>query len=210
MIVVVLMLAISFPNLLTASCRRPIEREGRGEGGHRQIAIIGAALLALSAPPVGCSNQSAGARVVASELSRGADSELSTDGIPHIRIPPPAREFAGSSAVQSIDLGTVRQGQRVRRAIIVENRTLAPVIIDRFEASCECLTLSGLPLTIPAGNEGGLEVAADESRESEFHGALGVEVTAWSGAHRAFEFVVLVRVDKVPEDTRSARSNGVK
>jgi hypothetical protein len=100
---------------------------------------------------------------------------------------------------QTVNLGVVRQGDCVRRNLVVENRSLNPVTIDRFEASCDCLTLVGLPLTVAAHGKSNLEVELNQSHEREFHGELGVDAICYSGERPVFRLIADISVIVAPE-----------
>jgi hypothetical protein len=153
-----------------------------------------AVLVALSAVSLGCSSQSGDPPVVAAELSHAVDSTLPPNELPRVQIISVPDKSTVNSAVRHIDFGIVHQGECLRRTLIIENRTPKPMTIDRFDASCECLKPTGLPLTIAAGSEARLDVLFDERQELEFHGNLGIDFTAFYGSRRAFGIVVDVAV----------------
>jgi hypothetical protein len=92
-----------------------------------------------------------------------------------------------SRAVQVVDFGRIRRGETGRLQIELINRTSRSLRIDRFETSCECLTLIGLPLTLAAFEKCTLELRLDQSHEKEFVGNLGINLGCYSGNRCVFE-----------------------
>lgn len=150
-----------------------------------------ALLCALLLSP-GCSQVSGQSEEAA--VSKGAGA-VSSDDIARLQVLP-ADTTTGDMPVQRIDLGSIRQGASVSRTVIIENRTLEPVTIDRFESSCECLTLSALPLTVSPHGSAPIRVAADESREPEFHGDLAIDVSAFAAGSLLMRFQAYLSVRK--------------
>lgn len=101
--------------------------------------------------------------------------------------------------VQRIDLGSIKQGDSIRKSISIENQTSAPFTINHIEASCECTSFPGLPLPVPAGGSNQLTIVADESHETEFHGSLGIQATAADETQSLFKF----EIDLVVEPAKS-------
>jgi hypothetical protein len=170
-----------------------------------------AALLALFSLSLGCSNSAGGGQSLATHPitpspamaeglpavslpNGGAGARAqSSDDVPHVQILPTAQS-SGNSHVQRIDLGTVRQGECIRRTIIVENLTSEDVAIHRFESSCECLALAGVPVAIHIGANARLDLVLDSRREPDFCGNLAIIITGFGGARRLVEMEVCVVV----------------
>jgi hypothetical protein len=91
---------------------------------------------------------------------------------------------------QRIDLGSIKQGSTVRKMVSIENHTSSPISIDHIEASCECTSFPNLPLNVPAGGSGQLKIIADESHETEFHGDLAIQATAFDHTRPLFKFEI--------------------
>jgi hypothetical protein len=177
------------------------DARGSAEGGKLASAIdtltaYVVSLFCLAA--IGCSRQ-AGAIQVAAAPSESQQVVTSTGaaqrGItPRVQILPVASNPWENISVQRVDLGTVQQGESVRRTFIVENRTSQPITIDRFEPSCECLSIGGVPLTIAPASETLLELRFDGSRDVRFRGTLGIEVTAFARLNTPLRFEALITI----------------
>jgi hypothetical protein len=138
----------------------------------------------------GCS-KATGQSAVASDSSVALSER--GDGIPRIQILPPDKT-TGELSVQRIDLGSVGQGETLRRTIIIENRTSNPITIDRFDSSCDCLKFRAVPISIGVGANARLQASVDERNDSSFHGALRVQVTAYAAAAAALKFDVCLSI----------------
>jgi hypothetical protein len=118
---------------------------------------------------------------------RGSSYDLP---LPYIQILSPDKTN-GELPLQRIGLGTVQRGERIRKTIVIANATSEPATIDHFEISCDCLTITPVPIDIRAAAEKRLEFAIDETHENSFVGDLGIEVRGFNGAR----LVLNARVD---------------
>jgi Protein of unknown function (DUF1573) len=161
------------------------------------VAAFHLSLLCLIA--LGCSKQAEAVQATASSPNHqpltGTEAGLMlVDDIPRVEILPATDRTSGGSRVKRVDLGTIRQGERIGREIVIENRTPETVTIDRVEASCECMTLNSVPLSIGAGAEARIRVVVDESRDISFRGQLAIDVDGYVGTQKALRFQAWVRV----------------
>ncbi len=101
-------------------------------------------------------------------------------------------------------MGSIKQGNKARKTIAIENQTSAAFTIDRIEASCECTSFASLPLTIPVGGSGQLTIVADESHETEFHGGLAIQATAFDHANPLLKFEIDLIVEPLQSKTGPA------
>jgi hypothetical protein len=145
---------------------------------------------------IGCSRQANAIQMAAPSANQKAVNTGAEQGgiIPRLQILPASEQHSNRPRVQSIDLGTIRQGERLGHAIIIENRTSELVTIDRFDSSCECLTLTGLPLTIPARGNETLNVLADASSDDGFHGDLAIDLKFFAAGDRVLHCLAYLTV----------------
>ena len=81
-------------------------------------------------------------------------------------------------APESVPMGVVERGGVGRAEIVVANSGDSLVVIDHIESSCECLTIEPRSIRLGPGESSVLRVVFDSSRELDFVGELGIEVTA--------------------------------
>lgn len=152
------------------------------------LALLAGAVLLLAFAVPGCSPSATGTTTgsrQSQKFKQGSVVQVSNIGA----------GAQGGAPAQRIDLGSVKQGGSIRKTISIENQTSALFTIDRIEASCECTSFPGLPLNVPAGGNGQLEIVADESHETEFHGGLGIQATAFDHTQPLFKFEIDINVE---------------
>jgi hypothetical protein len=87
-------------------------------------------------------------------------------------------------------MGSLDQECIIRRMVSIENQTSASFSIDHIDASCECTSFSKRPLIVPTDSNGQLEIVVDGSHETEFHGDLGIQATAFDQTRPLFKFEI--------------------
>jgi hypothetical protein len=200
------MLAVNCQNVLATGSNLSISRAGCAEGGHRRCAIILALLFIMSPLSLGCSTRAGGVQLATPPADHfaqhGSTSKASppSENILCVQILSSTFQTSANPPLQRIDIGTVRQGDTVRRTLIVKNLTQTQVVIDRFETSCDCLKLTGVPMTIDAGKESRIAAELDESHESEFCGNLAIEANGYRAAAPALRLLVSANVVAGPDD----------
>lgn len=80
-----------------------------------------------------------------------------------------------------LELGEVPMDSSHSKQVPVTNATGRSIRIDGFEASCECTSVGGLPLEVPAGETRDVTVLTDLAKEPGFTGGLAIIVTLRSG-----------------------------
>ncbi len=81
-----------------------------------------------------------------------------------------------------IELGRVPPDSTHIRKVSLKNETSNPIRIDGFKASCECTSVGGLPVDVPAGKVRDVSVLTDLASEPGFTGGLAIRVEISSGA----------------------------
>jgi hypothetical protein len=81
-----------------------------------------------------------------------------------------------------IELGNVPTDSFHSKRVRLTNGTSSPILIDRFNASCECTSVVGLPVEVPVGGAGEVTVLTDLAKEPGFTGGLAITVELRSGA----------------------------
>lgn len=76
-------------------------------------------------------------------------------------------------------LGTISAHQPATTSIRVKNLRTVPVILERIETSCPCITLGDIPAHLEPDAPTDLRVAFDPSYEPDFVGALAVSVVGY-------------------------------
>lgn len=80
----------------------------------------------------------------------------------------------------TMNLGEVASAYSGRKKLLLVNDSRAPVQLDRFSTSCECMQVEGLPVTIPPSGQKEIVVSTDLSHEANFMGKLAVEVQLYA------------------------------
>jgi hypothetical protein len=83
-----------------------------------------------------------------------------------------------------IDLGTVAQGSKHTKTIVLRNTTSRVVEIARRESSCACLELALPKRRWEPGEAVEAKLIVDLAREPEFTGALGLSIKGWTAEGR--------------------------
>lgn len=155
------------------------------------LALLPGALLLFAIALPSCSKNATGAS------AKSAQSQNSVAGSV-IQISSIAATSQDDAPAQRIDLGSIKQGGKIRKTVSIKNQTSSPFTIDHIEASCECMSFPGLPLSVPAGGNGELTITADESHETEFHGSLGIQATVFDHTQSLFKFEIDLNVEPLP------------
>ncbi len=119
--------------------------------------------------------------------------------------------FASESSIQapaSVAIGAVEPGRVGRAEIVIANPGAKAVVVERIESSCECLTVDPPALRLGPGESSVLRVVFDSSREADFRGELGVEVTGRAGDRVVFRTVVELEV-KTPASVSAATARSL-
>ena len=114
--------------------------------------------------------------------------------------------FATGSSIQvpaSVAIGVVEPGCVGRAEIVIANPGGSAVAVERIESSCECLSVDPPSLRLGPGESRVLRVVFDSSREPDFVGELGIDVTA-RVASGTISFRTMVDVE-----VESPRTDGV-
>jgi hypothetical protein len=121
-------------------------------------------LLACAMAAAGCADTSPRAGEAAVVEPRANGLTLGGEGKPYV-----------------VDLGKVPRGSSHSSEIRLMNRTPSPIRVDGFNASCECTSVTGLPIEVPAGGHGQITVVTNLAKEPDFTGSLAVNVKLQSG-----------------------------
>jgi hypothetical protein len=175
---------------------------------HRPAAIAMVLVFLLCSLSIGCSSRTGADQTDRRPILTNSDYPTSVsaspaDTIPRLQIIALTNKNRLTSVVQSINLGVVRQGECILKTIVVENPMSEPITIGRFETSCDCLTLAGLPLTISAHGEAILELQLDQSNEKTFSGDLGINVNCYSDDQLVLALRADLSVASLPHQPRS-------
>ena len=81
-----------------------------------------------------------------------------------------------------IEVGKVPMGSSHSKQVRLTNGTSSPIRIDGFESTCECTSVAGLPVEVPAGGTQEVTLATDFAKEAGFTGRLAITVELRSGA----------------------------
>jgi hypothetical protein len=76
-------------------------------------------------------------------------------------------------------LGAIPAHQTAQISIGVENLRTVPVILERVETSCPCITVGDLPASLEPEGATDLRVTFDPTHEPDFVGALAVQVVGY-------------------------------
>jgi hypothetical protein len=145
------------------------------------VTKLAAALLASVSS--GCSDHAgANQSSEAAKLAGATNASGAFCSLQRLEILAPTDTVLRDFPVQRVELGTLRRGEQLHRTIMLSNRTSKLATIDRFEISCDCLTITALPVEIPPAAEHRLEFAIDETRDTQFAGDLGVDVIGYNGS----------------------------
>jgi Protein of unknown function (DUF1573) len=115
-------------------------------------------------------------------------------GLPQWQARPGAANAALTLRPSSVELGVLPPDQPARRAVAVQNDRSEEVVLQRVDSTCNCVTVTGLPLCLAPGQTGVIDVSFDPSVDPEFRGALGVVLTGYAGDGRV-AFTTEVRVE---------------
>jgi hypothetical protein len=107
---------------------------------------------------------------------------------------------------QSIDLGSIKQGQTKSFKILCVNDENDPIEIARYRSSCECVRLESLPLAIAPGGQEQVSVTVDLRDERDFSGELGVSLTCFGHeGDKLFMGALSFQVIPADESTEESR-----
>ncbi len=84
------------------------------------------------------------------------------------------------------------------------NRGSRPILVQRIETSCPCLTIEPRSLTVGSGEKQVLGLAFDPSGDLDFRGGLAIEVTGFAGGAVAFQTLVKLEVEPGPSEGDAA------
>lgn len=107
------------------------------------------------------------------------------------------RESRGTrgALAPDIDLGYLPPGGRETEIIEIKNDKGRSLTIDRWQTTCECVTIEPAKTVVPAAGTAMVRVTADFSDDPKFAGRLRVEVVGLtSDARPALEFDARLRV----------------
>ncbi len=109
-----------------------------------------------------------------------------------------SRAFFSSSSLlvaNSVDLGTVSQGERVEFLLQVENPHSQDVLVTEVQSSCPCLEAVGLAWRFPVRAKASVSLVLDLANEPRFVGPLLIQFRAkTSDLREAIRGEVQVRV----------------
>jgi hypothetical protein len=89
--------------------------------------------------------------------------------------------LGSASAPFVVEFGTVAGDSSNSRTVTLRNPSGKPIRVDSFSASCECTSVSGLPVEVPLNGKQEITVTSDFSKEPGFSGGLGITVELKSG-----------------------------
>jgi hypothetical protein len=92
----------------------------------------------------------------------------------------------GNSAQKvALELGSIQPGSTNSTVLRVANDSEREITIDRFQSSCECTRLLGLPVRVRGFGVQELLLCSDFSHDGKFAGALRVNIDLYDslGAH---------------------------
>jgi hypothetical protein len=87
----------------------------------------------------------------------------------------------GTTKAFVIDLGRIASESAQSKQLKLYNKTGHSIPINNFKASCECLSVEGLPINVPNGTSREVIVRIDHSTEEGFTGGLVITVELFSG-----------------------------
>lgn len=155
--------------------------------------VISVACLFVSA---GCADsrlpdaRAGGARAADQTATDGKIASESQDGV----------ALGAGNTPLVIELGRVPMGSAHTRQVILNNGTDGPIRIDRFETSCECTSVAGLPVEIPAGEKRKLTITTDLAKDPNFTGGLAIKVELRAGED--VKGIVEIRCDVTAADQK--------
>lgn len=98
-----------------------------------------------------------------------------------------------------VDLGEVPAGEWRTASLDLSNKGDKPVVIEKFESSCRCLSLECVPRVVPASGTAQLNVTLDLGKEPSFVGNLRIRA---EGKTRAGALALSIQVKaKVQESS---------
>jgi hypothetical protein len=102
-----------------------------------------------------------------------------------------------------IDLGKVRPDSKSDRTILVQNTSDREIVLDRFQSSCECTEVIGLPLKISGSKTAELTLVNDQRKESGFIGSLAIMIDLFEQDQVRGKLEVQVTVSKDADSQKS-------
>jgi len=94
-----------------------------------------------------------------------------------------------------ISLGTLEPGRASVTTLTLHNPGPRPIIVERAETSCPCVSVSALPVSVRPNSTARLEVTFDPADEPDFRGRLAVDILGrGSGDVVLFRATVVVTV----------------
>ena len=157
----------------------------------RATRLPGLACFACLLTSLGCSDPSLPSR------SEAPPGRLATESSQPVGESQDAVSLGSGNEPKVIDLGSVPISSSHDRKVLLSNTTADAIRIDRFETSCECTSVEGLPVEIPPGGTKEITVRTDLGKEPNFTGGLAIRGELRSGAH--IKGIVEVRCDVMKE-----------
>ena len=103
-----------------------------------------------------------------------------------------------------LDLGTLAPGQDAHAKLSLRNNGDKPIVVARVKTSCECVTLEPSEFQVDPQSTVTLDVQYDSSRDPDFLGGLGVNLTGEASSGTAL-FCVNVDLSVQDLNRREAR-----
>ena len=104
------------------------------------------------------------------------------------------KHFSLEISPDPVSLGVVGSGQKVGASLILTNPGIQPVMVERLETSCPCLTIIPSSIRIGPGDMTTLAVTFDSFSEPGFRGGLSIDIIG-HGPSRAILFKTHVNVE---------------